>query len=60
MAGELVEFTRELIRIPTVNPPGENYRACSELIGGRLRDFGYDVRYVDAEGRPEHSARIRA
>ncbi len=56
MAGELVEFTQELIRIPTVNPPGENYRACSELIGGRLRDFGYDVRYVEAEGRPEHSA----
>ena len=23
---ELVDFTAELIRIPTVNPPGENYR----------------------------------
>jgi succinyl-diaminopimelate desuccinylase len=55
IAGELVEFLRELIRIPTVNPPGENYRDCAELIGGRLREFGYDVSYIEAEGRPEHT-----
>ena len=34
---ELVELTRALIRIPTVNPPGEAYRACAEFIGQRLR-----------------------
>lgn len=57
MTGEMVEFLRELIRIPTVNPPGENYRECAELIGEKLRQFGYDVRYVEAEGRPEHTER---
>ncbi len=57
MTGEMLEFLRELIRIPTVNPPGDNYRDCAELIGSRLREFGYDVSYIEAEGRPEHTAR---
>jgi len=55
MTGEMLEFLQELIRIPTVNPPGENYRACAELIGERLREFGYEVSYIQAEGRPEHT-----
>ncbi len=33
---ELVELTRELIRFPTVNPPGEGYVECAEFIGTRL------------------------
>jgi len=57
MAEEMVEFLRKLARIPTVNPPGENYRECAEFIGGRLREFGYDVAYVEAEGRAEHTSR---
>ena len=57
MAGEMLAFLQELVRIPTVNPPGENYRECAEFIGGRLREFGYDVAYVEATGRPEHTAR---
>ncbi len=57
MAAEMVEFLQDLIRIPTVNPPGENYRACAELIGTRLDKFGYDVSYIEAEGRPEHTER---
>ncbi|MEA3149475.1 MAG: succinyl-diaminopimelate desuccinylase, partial [Gammaproteobacteria bacterium] len=27
---ELVELTRQLIRFPTVNPPGEAYQPCAE------------------------------
>jgi succinyl-diaminopimelate desuccinylase len=57
MTGEMVEFLQELIRIPTVNPPGENYRECAELIGSKLRELGYEVRYLEAEGRPEHTER---
>ena len=34
---DIVALTQDLIRIPTVNPPGENYRPCAELIGERLR-----------------------
>jgi len=58
MAGEMVAFAQELVAIPTVNPPGENYRACAELIGERLKAFDYEIRYVTAEGLPEHSERF--
>lgn len=57
MAGEMVQFLQELVAIPTVNPPGENYAACAEWLGGRLAQFGYEVKYVPAEGRAEHTAR---
>jgi succinyl-diaminopimelate desuccinylase len=57
MADEMVAFARALIAIPTVNPPGENYRECAELIGARLADFDYQVAYVTADGLPEHSHR---
>lgn len=57
MAGEMVAFAQELVAIPTVNPPGEHYRACAELIGARLAEFDYDVRYVSAEGLAEHTDR---
>ena len=33
---EIAAFCGELIRIPTVNPPGENYRDCAAFLGGRL------------------------
>ena len=35
-ADEAVAFTSDLIRIPTVNPPGEAYEDCARLIGERL------------------------
>ena len=49
---ELVALTQDLIRIPTVNPPGENYRPCAELIGERLKRRGFEVAYLRAEGAP--------
>lgn len=55
LANELVEFTRELVRIPTVNPPGDCYTACAELIGKRLRDLGYRVETLPATDLPEHT-----
>lgn len=54
---ELVEYTRGLVRIPTVNPPGEAYEDCARFIGEDLRARGYEVEYIAAEGRPEHSRR---
>ena len=56
-ADEMAVFTAELIRVPTVNPPGDYYADCAELIGRRLADFSFDVEYHAAEGRPEHTAR---
>ena len=55
LAEEMVEFLRELVAIPTVNPPGENYVACAEFIGSKLCEFGYEVKYVPAEGMAEHT-----
>jgi len=54
---ELVELTRELIRFPTVNPPGEGYVECAEFIGTRLSKRGFDVEYVRADGTPGDSER---
>src|SRR5215469_7694902 len=49
---QIVELTRALIQIPTVNPPGEFYRDCAELIGRRLEPRGFHVEYLRAEGAP--------
>ena len=46
----LVDLTRELVRFPTINPPGEGYRACARHLGNRLTRNGFDVEYVRAEG----------
>lgn len=37
---EVAELTRELVRIPTENPPGRDYRACAEAILGKMRALG--------------------
>src|SRR5918992_497295 len=52
---ELVAFTSDLIKVPTVNPPGEAYEECARLIGDRLATFGFETEYHAAEGRPEHT-----
>jgi succinyl-diaminopimelate desuccinylase len=54
-ADEIVAFTSELIRIPTINPPGEAYRECASAIGTQLEACGFDVEYFEADGRPEHT-----
>jgi succinyl-diaminopimelate desuccinylase len=55
-ADEIVAFTSELIRIPTINPPGEAYPECASAIGTQLEACGFDVEYFEADGRPEHTA----
>lgn len=54
-ADELVAFTSDLIKVPTVNPPGEAYEDCARLIGERLAACGFEVEYHPADGRPEHT-----
>jgi len=55
LADEVVDFAAELVRLPTVNPPGEGYEECARVIGDRLRRGGCAVEYLPAEGRPEHT-----
>ena len=56
-AGEIVQLTADLVRIPTVNPPGEAYDACAGFLGADLKRRGFEVEYIAADGRPEHSPR---
>jgi len=56
-ADEIVQFTVDLIRIPTVNPPGDEYESCARFLGDHLRQRQFDVEYIAADGRPEHTAR---
>src|SRR5438105_1005013 len=56
-ADELVQLTIDLVRIPTVNPPGEAYDTCARLVGDDLQRRGFVVEYIVADSRPEHSAR---
>lgn len=55
---EVVELTRELVRIDTINPPGGE-AAAAELVGGRLEAAGFDVSsYEMAPGRTGLVARL--
>jgi len=47
---ELVALTRDLIRIPTTNPPGEYYEDCTRFLGDRLAARGFDVTHLRAAG----------
>jgi succinyl-diaminopimelate desuccinylase len=52
---QIVALTQDLIRFPTVNPPGEAYQPCAEYLGNRLLKRGFQVEYVRAEGTPGDS-----
>ncbi len=56
-ADEIVDFTRELIRLPTINPPGDGYTECAQVIGRQLSACGFETLYFAAEGCPEHTSR---
>jgi succinyl-diaminopimelate desuccinylase len=56
-ADEIVQFTADLVRIPTVNPPGEEYEACARFLGRFLERRAFAIEYIAAEGRPEHTTR---
>ncbi|HTM24210.1 MAG TPA: acetylornithine deacetylase/succinyl-diaminopimelate desuccinylase family protein [Vicinamibacterales bacterium] len=55
LADEAVAFASSLIRIPTVNPPGELYAECARFIGDTLAASGFETEYHPADGRPEHT-----
>ncbi|WP_179378543.1 acetylornithine deacetylase/succinyl-diaminopimelate desuccinylase family protein [Jannaschia marina] len=47
---DLISCTQELIRIPTLNPPGRHYRDICALVGERMGAQGWKVEMVRAEG----------
>lgn len=54
---DLIALTQALIRIPTLNPPGEDYRTICDLIAARLKPWGFDIEMIRAQGTPGDSAR---
>ncbi len=52
---EVTALTQELIRIPTVNPPGDAYEACARHLGERLKKKGFVVEYIRSLGAPGDS-----
>jgi len=55
LTDEAVAFTSDLIRIPTVNPPGDLYEECAHVIGDMLARCRFEVEYHAAEGLAEHT-----
>lgn len=45
----MVEFTRELIAIPTENPPGDHYGRAIELIVAKLGELGFEDTRVEGD-----------
>ena len=54
---DLVALTQALVRIPTVNPPGREYRAICDFLDARLAGSGFACTLVRATGAPGDSDR---
>ena len=53
----LVALTQEMIRIPTLNPPGRHYEDFCRWLATRLQSTGWQVTLIRAEGAPGDSDR---
>jgi succinyl-diaminopimelate desuccinylase len=51
----LIRLTQDLVRIPTLNPPGQQYREICDYLAARLLAQGFTVEFVRAEGAPGDS-----
>ncbi|MEO9825750.1 MAG: acetylornithine deacetylase/succinyl-diaminopimelate desuccinylase family protein [Paracoccaceae bacterium] len=54
---DLIALTQDLVRIPTLNPPGENYLEICDYLRRRLMASGFEVQLVRGEGTPGDSER---
>jgi succinyl-diaminopimelate desuccinylase len=52
---DLTRLAQDLIRIPTLNPPGQNYRHICEYLATRLAANGWEIDYIRAIGAPGDS-----
>lgn len=46
----LASLTQDLIRIPTLNPPGALYREICDYLAARLTPLGFQIEFIRAEG----------
>ncbi len=54
---DLIALTQDLIRIPTLNPPGHAYLEICEYLDHRLRSAGFQTRLIRAKDTPGDSDR---
>jgi succinyl-diaminopimelate desuccinylase len=54
---DLIQLTGDLIRIPTLNPPGENYAAICDFLAKWLEASGFQIELIRAHGTPGDSER---
>ena len=47
---DIIQLTSDLIKIPTINHPGTNYREICEFLSKRLKKSGFDVDIIRAKG----------
>ena len=47
---DLIQLTKDLIAIPTLNPPGLNYREICEFVHRRLSESGFETNLLRAVG----------
>jgi succinyl-diaminopimelate desuccinylase len=52
---EMAALLAELVAIPTENPPGNNYRACADLLEARLRAHGLACERLQTPRHVPHS-----
>jgi succinyl-diaminopimelate desuccinylase len=52
---DLIALTQDLIRIPTLNPPGALYRDICDYLDRRLRKAGFATQLIRAHGTPGDS-----
>lgn len=58
MLSDAVALARELVRFPSLNPPGDE-KACVEFVARHLQEIGFSVEtYEFAAGRPSLVARL--
>jgi len=52
---DLIALTQDLVRIPTLNPPGRDYRLICEYLDKRLKGHGFQTELIRAYGTPGDS-----
>ncbi|MFP1644434.1 acetylornithine deacetylase/succinyl-diaminopimelate desuccinylase family protein [Pontitalea aquivivens] len=52
---DLIALAQDLIRIPTLNPPGRNYREICDYLAARLEPQGFAIQMIRATGAPGDS-----
>jgi succinyl-diaminopimelate desuccinylase len=54
---DLIALTQDLIRIPTLNPPGRDYLLICEYLDKRLKQHGFETQLIRAHGTPGDSVK---